>query len=71
MTKEALGMNIIAGIMLATMAVFIYLLPTYIAIRRKHKWVAAIYMLNLFFGWTILAWVVTFVMACLKKENKV
>lgn len=68
MAKEALGMNIIAGIMLAAMAVFIYLLPTYIAIRRKHKRTAAIYILNLFFGWTLLGWVVTFVMACLKKD---
>ena len=68
MAREALGMNIIAGIMLAAMAVFIYLLPTYIAIRRRHKRATAIYILNLFFGWTLLVWVVTFVMACLKKD---
>ena len=68
MAKEAWGMNIIAGILLAAMAVFIYLLPTYIAIRRRHKRTTAIYILNLFFGWTLLGWVVTFVMACLKKD---
>lgn len=61
-------MNIIAGIMLAAMAVFIYLLPTYIAIRRKHKRTATIYIVNLFLGWTLLGWLVTFIMACVKKD---
>jgi len=68
MVRAPLGMNIVAGIMTAAMAVFIYLLPTYIAIRRKHKLTQAIYILNLFFGWTLLAWLIAFVMACLKKD---
>jgi len=68
MGKERLGLNIIAGIMLAMMAIFIYLLPAYIAMRRKHKKALLIYLLNLFLGWTILGWAAAFVMACLKKD---
>lgn len=62
-------MNIIAGIIMAAMAVFIYLLPTYIAIRKRHKRTLAIYILNLFLGWTLLVWLIVFVMACLKKKD--
>jgi hypothetical protein len=69
MAKETWGINIIAGIMLVAMAVFIYLLPTYIAIRREHKRTVAIYILNLFFGWTGLVWILTLVMACGKKTE--
>lgn len=68
--KIGIGMNIIAGIMLGLSAMFIYLLPTYIAIKRKHRKTLTIYILNLFFGWTLLIWVLTFGMACWKQDKQ-
>lgn len=34
-----------------------YIAPAIIAHMRKHKNVNAIFILNLFFGWTVLGWV--------------
>jgi uncharacterized membrane protein len=61
-------LNVPVGIIVFAMAVFIYLLPTYIAIRRKHSRTAVIYIINLFFGWTIIGWVLVFLMACFKAK---
>ena len=37
----------------------IYLLPTVIAKRRHHRNQTPIFIVNLFFGWTILIWILT------------
>ena len=46
-------------------AVFIalYFLPGFVAAMRGHHNVAAIVVLNLFLGWTLLGWVVALVWA--------
>jgi hypothetical protein len=36
--------------------VAIYLVPTTIAVNRKHNNAAAIAVLNLLFGWTFIGW---------------
>lgn len=36
---------------------FIYLFPSFIANRRKHRNLIAILVINLFLGWTFLFWV--------------
>ncbi len=40
-----------------------YLLPTTIAIIRKRTNTMAIFVLNLFLGWTLIGWVVALVWA--------
>lgn len=35
----------------------IYFLPTFVAILRKHPNLAAIFIINLFLGWSLVAWV--------------
>src|SRR5258707_7205341 len=42
----------------------IYFLPTIIANRRMHNNRLAIFVLNLFAGWTVIAWVIALVWAC-------
>ena len=41
----------------------IYLLPSYIALQKGSIMTGFIFFLNLFFGWTLLIWVVCFVWA--------
>ena len=41
----------------------IYLLPTLVAGFRKHHNVNSICITNLFFGWTLLGWVVALIWA--------
>ena len=39
---------------------WIYLLPSGVAIKRNHRSVGKISLLNIFLGWTIFIWVITF-----------
>ena len=59
--NEALGMGIF--IVLAGIALAIYFLPSYIAMKRKHKNFAAIFALNLLAGWSFFGWVIALVWA--------
>jgi hypothetical protein len=47
-----LGFTITAGL-------FLYFAPTLIAIVRSHKRCAAVFLLNLLFGWTVIGWIAT------------
>ncbi|MCR9267699.1 MAG: superinfection immunity protein, partial [Alphaproteobacteria bacterium] len=38
-----------------------YLLPTFLALGRRHKALPAIFALNLFLGWSLLGWVAALV----------
>lgn len=56
--KIVLGLLVLGGIL----SVFVYFLPTIIG---RHKANAmAIFMLNLFLGWTLLGWVAALIWAC-------
>jgi len=43
-----------------------YFLPTLIAFLRQHKNKLAIFLLNLFLGWTVLGWVGSLVWSVMK-----
>ena len=47
----------IAELILLTLVLVIYFLPSFIALLRQHKNKLAIFLLNLFLGWTVLGWV--------------
>ena len=43
------------------MLIFVYAMPSIIAIFRSHHNVPAIVSLNIFFGWTALGWIIAFI----------
>ena len=43
-----------------------YFLPTIVAVKSKHRSVIALFLLNLFLGWTIAGWVIALVWAFMK-----
>ncbi len=45
----------------------IYFLPTITAFNKKHKNCSAIFVLNLFLGWTFIAWVLALVWSYTKQ----
>ncbi len=51
--------------------VLIYFLPFIVAIARKHLDSTAIFVLNLFLGWTFIGWVIALIWAVKKFEVKV
>ena len=56
MHSVILGLTIIAGL-------YFYFLPSVIAIHRRTNCRAAIFSLNLIFGWTIVGWLATVIWA--------
>ena len=59
-TAAAAGCSIFGLFMLAIFSIvglFIYLVPTYVAVARKHPNMPAIILLNVFLGWTLVGWV--------------
>lgn len=46
----------------------LYMLPTYEAWKNQHPNLAAVALVNLFLGWTVLGWVVAIVWAFRKAE---
>ena len=51
----------ITGIISIVIGLFVYFIPTIIGLRKRNA--AAIFMLNLFLGWTFVGWVVALVWA--------
>jgi len=45
-------------------ACLIYFLPTILALARGHLSALAIFLLNLFFGWTLIGWIVALIWSC-------
>lgn len=48
---------------LVSLLSILYLLPTGVAIGRKRSNTVAIFIVNLFFGWTLIGWVIALVWA--------
>jgi RsiW-degrading membrane proteinase PrsW (M82 family) len=57
------GQNI-GALIFAAVAFVLYFLPTIIAAKRHHPNDAAIFVVNLFLGWTFLGWVVALAWSC-------
>ncbi len=47
----------------------LYLMPTLVAAARKHHNSTAIFVLNLFLGWSFVGWVISLVWACTAKKE--
>lgn len=54
------------GFLVILVSFFLYFLPSIVG--RNHKQIAAIFVLNLFLGWTFVGWVVALVWALTKTK---
>jgi hypothetical protein len=54
------------GIIVFIISLAFYFLPTIVAVIRKKRNALAIFLLNLFLGWTFIGWVVAIVWAATK-----
>lgn len=57
-------MEIIRALIVLALGVGLYFLPSIIAFSRGHKLAVTTLMVNFFFGWTLLGWVIALVWAC-------
>lgn len=53
--------SVIAMIIAALVCLIAYFLPTVIASCRDHKNTFAIFLANLFFGWTAIGWILALI----------
>ncbi|MCL2615324.1 MAG: superinfection immunity protein [Dehalococcoidia bacterium] len=54
------------GIIVFIISVAIYFLPTIIAVLRHHRNALAVFLVNLFFGWTFIGWVIALIWSVMK-----
>ena len=61
---------IILMIIAAFIGIIIHFIPTIIAFKRDaaSRWI--IFLVNLFFGWTVVVWLVALIWACEGRTNK-
>ncbi len=59
-----------AGLFLIILVLALYFLPGIIASARSHHNALAIWVLNLFLGWTALGWIVALVWAFTAVQRK-
>ena len=52
-----------AGILMIGLGIVVYFIPVMIAAARKHRKTTSIFLVNLFFGWSILGWIFALVWA--------
>ena len=68
---EAAGAAVaIIFLLILVICILIYLAPLGIALLRGSHLVAAVAVVNIFLGWTLIGWVVAFVMAVLPESKK-
>jgi len=60
MDQFAIILSSIIGVIVVLISYFI---PTIIALIRKHRDVMAIFVLNLFLGWSLIGWIISLVWA--------
>jgi hypothetical protein len=58
------------GYVILVFAIAIYMVPTMIACDRKHSSKLAIAFVNIFFGWTVLGYLVSFVWSLANTGNR-
>lgn len=57
-------------VLAALAAVFLYMLPTMVAVSRKHRNAAPIAVVNVFFGWTLVGFVGCLAWALINSGDK-
>lgn len=68
MLSAFVGLATLVGLLFGLTLLF---LPTLIARSRKHPNILPIFLVNLFFGWTFIGWVISLVWACTRPATPV
>jgi|GEM_PF-2023564 hypothetical protein len=61
-------LNIVIALFLAAGLAWLYLLPSQIALKRQHRSIEAVMMINIFLGLTIIGWIGTLIWALNAKK---
>jgi hypothetical protein len=64
-----LGLNILLIIGISLIGLVIYFLPSVLAVVRHKKQTLAIFVINLFLGWTAVGWLAALIWAAIKEQT--
>ena len=65
---KALFIAIFIVISIVLILITLYFIPSIIAIKKKHKDLSKILMINIFLGWTIVGWIISLVIVINKQK---
>jgi Superinfection immunity protein len=68
MLSAFVGLGTLVGIAFSLALLF---LPTLVAKSRKHPNILPIFLVNLFFGWTFVGWLIALIWACTRPTAQV
>ena len=63
-------MDVVILLFFVGLVIFAYLLPSFVALQRKHETTTAICVLNILVGWSFIGWVAALVWALVKSDDK-
>lgn len=63
-------MDAVVFLFIIGLAIFVYLLPAFVAMQRKHTNTTAICVLNILVGWSFIGWVAALVWALVNSGDK-
>ena len=61
-------LSVVLAIVFILIGIGVYFLPSFVAGNKKKKNTTAIFILNLFLGWTLIGWVISLVWACMEDK---
>ena len=67
---KALFIAIFIVISIVLILITLYFIPSIIAIKKRHKDLSKILMINTFLGWTIVGWIISLVMVINKQKKE-
>lgn len=63
-------MDVVILLFFAGLVIFAYLLPSFVALQRKHTNTTAICVLNILVGWSFIGWVAALAWALVNSGDK-
>lgn len=57
------------GFILIILTIALYFIPTFVAYRRQHSKISAIFVLNLLLGWAVLGWIIALIWSYTEDNN--
>ena len=63
-------MDVFILLLFSGFVIFVYLLPSFVALQRKHANTTAICVLNILIGWSFIGWVAALVWALVNSGDK-
>ena len=67
---KALFIAIFIVISIVLILITLYFIPSIIAIKKRHKDLSKILMINIFLGWTIVGWIISLVIVINKQKKE-